>query len=316
MKILITGGSGFIGSHLLKFFLDEGHEVISFDNLSRGKSSYLENVKEKCHIINGDIRNKKELSMAFSSVDAVFHLAYINGTENFYSMPDKIIDVGIRGLLNVVDLCIEHSVNHLFIASSSEVYQSPKIIPTPEEVELVVPDVNNPRYTYGGGKILYEIYGLHYASKFIKNVSIFRPHNVYGPDMGMEHVIPQIIKKIHDAKKIKKDFIVMQGDGSQTRSFNYISDFIQGIDLIFKSNSGGIFNIGTLDEIKIKDLYKKIALIMKYDGSFSSGLEPLGATHRRCPDINKIKKLGYSPSFSIEQGLEITIDSYLNLLKD
>ena len=133
---------------------------------------------------------------AIRGADCVCHLAYINGTEFFYSKPDLVLEVAVKGMVNVLDACVEHGVREFILASSSEVYQTPPLIPTPETVPLSVPDVLNPRYSYGGGKIISELLLINYGRKFFDRAMIFRPHNVYGPDMGTEHVIPQFITRM------------------------------------------------------------------------------------------------------------------------
>ena len=119
----------------------------------------------------------------------------------------------------------------MYLASSSEVYQTPLKIPTKEDEPLKIPDIYNPRYSYGGGKILTELMGINYGKKFFKKLVIFRPHNVYGPDMGNEHVIPEFINRY---KNLKKKFFKIQGTGKETRSFIYIDDFLQAFELILK----------------------------------------------------------------------------------
>ena len=141
-----------------------------------------------------------EFFKSLKDINAVIHLAYINGTKNFYSNPNLVLDVAIKGLLNVLDGCVKYRIKELYLASSSEVYQTPLKIPTSENEMLKVPDVYNPRYSYGAGKILTEVMGINYGRKYFKKLIIFRPHNVYGPDMGNEHVIPQFIKRMRNLK--------------------------------------------------------------------------------------------------------------------
>ena len=112
-------------------------------------------------------------------------------------MPSKVIDIGIRGLLNIYDSAKFHGVKDLIIASSSETYQQPSIIPTPEDVPLIIPDITNPRYSYGGTKILYELMAQHYWRESFDRVITFRPHNIYGTVMCNDHVIPELINKIN-----------------------------------------------------------------------------------------------------------------------
>ena len=108
-----------------------------------------------------------------------------------------MLDVGVRGMINVIDACRRHGIGTLLLASSSEVYQTPPQVPTDEAAPLVVPDPLNPRYSYGGGKIISEMMAINFGRKFFERVLIFRPHNVYGPDMGFEHVIPQFALRLH-----------------------------------------------------------------------------------------------------------------------
>ena len=132
------------------------------------------------------------------------------------------------------------------MASSSEVYHLPNKIPTDEKEAIKIPDIHNPRYSYAGGKILTELMGINNA-KFFNKMIIFRPHNVYGRDMGNEHVIPEIIGKVNKAKT----FIKIKGSGEQTRSFIYIDDFVKAFYLIFKKGKSlNIYNIGTQEKIK------------------------------------------------------------------
>ena len=313
-KILVTGGSGFIGAAIIKKLVLEGHKIKCYDNNSRGSLRRLDSCIQNKEFIEGDIRDLDRLTKYSKKIDCMIHLAFINGTEFFYKFPDLILDVGVKGIMNVIEACKKNEVSELILASSSEVYQYPNVIPTPENISLIVPDVLNNRYSYGAGKIISEVVAIH-NKKFFNSVKIFRPHNVYGPDMGWEHVIPQFILKFLELiKKKKKNFVVL-GDGSQTRSFNFIDDFVEGFFHIFESSAKlDIFNIGTSEEINILNLAKKISKIFKYEVDFFYSEKPKGETNRRCPDISKIYSLGYKPSFNIDQGLEITCDWYKNNL--
>ena len=213
---LVTGGNGFIGSALVQMLLDEGNKVTIFDNIFRHKRKIFRN-NQKLKFIKGDICNTSQVKKSLKDIDVLIHLAYVNGTKNFYEIPDKIIDVATKGIVNVFDACIKNEVKEIYLASSSEVYHYPKKIPTDEMINLVVPDPHNPRYSYGAGKILTEVYGLNFA-KYFKKLIIFRPHNVYGPNMGNEHVIPEITNKI---LKLKKGKLNIQGSGNETRSYLY-----------------------------------------------------------------------------------------------
>ena len=166
---LVTGGTGFIGSNISNLLVKKKYKVKIFDNNSRGKISKIQKFKKEIRFIKGDIRNKKSLFKALKNTDAVIHLAYVNGTKYFYSKPVQILEIAIKGMLNVIDGCIKNNIKELYLASSSEVYQTPNKIPTDESESLKIPDIFNPRYSYGGGKILTELMGIHYGKKYFKN---------------------------------------------------------------------------------------------------------------------------------------------------
>ena len=302
-KILVTGGSGFIGSAITKHLVKEKYRVIVFDNNSRGKSRRLKEIKNKVKFIKGDIRNKKKLLSIKGKVDTVIHLAYVNGTKFFYKKPYEILDIAVNGLLNVLDLCRKKRVKNFYLASSSEVYQNPFKIPTDEEEMLKIPDVHNPRYSYGGGKIISELYGIHFAKKFLKKFIIFRPHNVYGKDMGNEHVVPEFINRF---KKLgnKKKFLIY-GTWQEVRSFIHIEDFISGFDKVFKKGKNQeIYNIGTNEKIRISKLAKLIAKILGKSIKFKKTKILKGSPSVRCPNIKKIKKLGFKQKIRLKDGIK------------
>lgn len=314
-KILVTGGTGFIGSALVKALVNDGEMVRVLDNQSRGSMRRLEEVKGQFEFIKGDIRNPKLVEKACRDIDQIIHLAYINGTEFFYSKPELVLEVGVKGMMNVLDGCIKQNVPELILVSSSEVYQTPTIIPTPETVPLVVPDPLNPRYSYGGGKIISELLAINYGRKYFKRVLIVRPHNVYGPDMGWEHAIPQLslrIKKLVESKDGNEQInLIIQGSGKETRAFCYIDDFTQGLlKVLEKGKHLGIYNIGTMEEIPIKQLVQEIGRFFNKEIKIVPGKLAKGGTLRRCPDITKLKKLGFKPRFNLQQGLQKTVQWY------
>ena len=298
---LVTGGTGFIGSNICELLIKANHNVKVFDNNSRGSTSKIKKIRKKIRFIKGDIRSKESLNRALKNTDAVIHLAYINGTKYFYSKPVLILDVAVKGILNIIEACIKNKVKELYLASSSEVYQTPNKIPTDELEALKIPDIFNPRYSYGGGKILSELMGIHYGKKYFKKLVIFRPHNVYGPDMGREHVIPEFINRF---KTLKKRKFKIQGTGNEIRSFIYIEDFIEAFNLILKRGKHlNIYNIGTSEKIKIKDLAYKLSRIFKKKIIIKKMALAKGGTKIRVPSINKIKRFGFKPKFNLNKGL-------------
>ena len=298
---LVTGGTGFIGSNICELLIKANHNVKVFDNNSRGSTSKIKKIRKKIRFIKGDIRSKESLNGALKNTDAVIHLAYINGTKYFYSKPVLILDVAVKGILNIIEACIKNKVKELYLASSSEVYQTPNKIPTDELEALKIPDIFNPRYSYGGGKILSELMGIHYGKKYFKKLVIFRPHNVYGPDMGREHVIPEFINRF---KTLKKRKFIIQGTGNEIRSFIYIEDFIEAFNLILKRGKHlNIYNIGTSEKIKIKDLAYKLSRIFRKKIIIKKMALAKGGTKIRVPSINKIKRFGFKPKFNLNKGL-------------
>ena len=305
-NILVTGGSGFIGSAIVKYLVKKKYNVVVFDNNSRGRSRRIKDVNNKISFIKGDIRDKKKLLSINKKIDTIIHLAYINGTKFFYKKPFEILDIAVNGYLNILEFCKIKKVQNLFLASSSEVYQNPIKIPTDENEMLKIPDIHNPRYSYGGGKIFSELYGLYFAKKYLKKFIIFRPHNVYGADMGNDHVIPEFIIRFKKIGK-KKNFLI-HGTGNEVRSFIHIDDFISGFDKIFqKGKNTEIYNIGTTEKVKISRLAYLISKIYKKKIKIIRSKLPKGSPSKRCPDIGKIKKLGFKQKISLRNGLKKVI---------
>ena len=305
-NILVTGGSGFIGSAITKYLVKKGKKVIVFDNNSRGRARRLKDVQGKIKFIKGDIRDSRKL-LQINNVETVIHLAYVNGTKFFYKNPFEILDIAVNGLINILDFCKRKKVKNFFLASSSEVYQNAFKIPTDEKEMLKIPNIHNPRYSYGGGKIISELYGIHFAKKYLKKFIIFRPHNVYGKDMGNEHVIPEFINRLRKLKKGNK-FLIF-GTGREVRAFTHIDDFISGFDKIFtKGKNNEIYNIGTTEKVTIAKLAKITASILSKKIKFKKNKLLKGSPSIRCPDINKIKKLGYKQKIRLKDGIKKVIN--------
>ena len=225
-KILITGSGGFLGRELSISLAEKGNFIFALDNNYRGN---LKSIKKHKNIknIKADVTNITQLRKHFLKYDVIYHLAAINGTENFYNHPDKVLEVGIIGTYNVIKLAKLFGVKKIVFASSSEVYNEPNLIPTPEEIDIKIPDIQNPRFSYSGSKIAGELMMINMLRFSKIDYLIFRPHNIIGPNMGFEHVIPQLTKKIflNLNKKNKNVKIKVLGNGNETRSFMYINDF-------------------------------------------------------------------------------------------
>ncbi len=312
-RYLVTGGTGFIGSALVKALVNNGDFVRVFDNDSRGSSHRLSELTTNIEIQEGDIRDLPSVTAACESIDSIIHLAYINGTKFFYEKPELVLEIAVKGITNVIDAGIAHNVPELFLASSSEVYQTPPVIPTPENIPLTVPDAYNPRYSYGGGKIISELMTIHNGKKYFKRAVIFRPHNVYGPDMGAEHVIPELLEKIKTQQNNDTVSLPIQGTGEETRAFIYIDDFTRGLQLLLeKADHLETYNIGTSEEVSINTLVQTMAKVLRKKITTLPETLRRGSTKRRCPDITKLKTLGFNQQVSLADGIKKTTEWYLS----
>jgi UDP-glucose 4-epimerase len=308
-RLAVTGAGGFIGAHLTRALLAEGHEVVAIDNYIRGQASRLANAQGAIERVTLDVRDKDALVESLRGVECVFHLAAVNGTENFYTQPQLVLDVGVRGALAVSEGCIEAGVPDLVVASSAEVYQTPRVVPTDETIEMVIPDSLNPRYSYGGSKLISELIAFNYCRDKLRKVQVFRPHNIYGPDMGWKHVVPQLIEKIVAAGD--GGSITLQGDGSETRAFCYVSDVVDRIVRMWRDGASmNVYHIGSMEEVAIRDLARITAEALGTRVDLIAGPAAAGATPRRCPDIGKMQAIGYAPSVSLVQGIERTVAWY------
>lgn len=315
-KYLVTGGAGFLGAALVRRLVEAGHPVRVFDDVSRGSIRRLKGLEGRYAFIRGDIRDARAVAEAARGVDSIVHMAFVNGTEFFYTKPESVLDVGVKGILNVIDAGLRHGIPELVVASSSEVYQTPPRVPTPESVPLVVPDPLNPRYSYGAGKIISEVLALNWGRRHFKRVLIFRPHNVYGPDMGWEHVLPQFALRMRRFAGVErgagKARFPVQGTGRQTRSFIEIEDFTDGLLLVLKNGKHReIYNIGTQKEISIKDVAHAVADCFNVQIEIVARPDAApGGAPRRCPDTAKLRAFGFRPRVRFEEGVSRLCEWY------
>lgn len=310
---LVTGGSGFLGSALARRLIQNGHHVRVLDNDSRGSRTRLADLQKDFELVEGDIRDFATVERAVKGVDAVCHLAFVNGTELFYSHPELVLEVGVKGIMHVVDACLKHNVGELILASSSEVYNEAGVVPTDETVPLCIPDPWNPRYSYAAGKLISEVIALNYGRTQFERVVVFRPHNVYGPDMGWEHVIPQFIIRMKEGCREQDGLICfpIQGNGKQTRSFIFIEDFTDGLNLVIeKGEHLGLYHIGTMQEVTIESLAQMVGDYFGVRIAVMPSEPALGGPQRRCPNIHKLSALGFLPRYTLRQGLDITARWY------
>jgi nucleoside-diphosphate-sugar epimerase len=178
-----------------------------------------------------------------------------------------------------------------------------------------VPDPINPRYSYGGGKIICELLALNYGRKHLDRVLVFRPHNVYGPDMGREHVIPQLVERLLERARGTEGPVELpiQGTGKETRAFVFIDDLVDGVlRMIAAGKHRNIYHIGSDEEITIERLVQEIGRCLNREVRPLPGQLQPGGTPRRCPNIGKMRALGYAPRVSLPEGLTKTIQWYVD----
>jgi nucleoside-diphosphate-sugar epimerase len=313
-KVLVTGGSGFLGAGLVNALVRRGYTVRVFDNNFRGHDRRLLEVRDHIEFIQGDIRDAAAVERAAAGVDWLFHLAFVNGTRYFYDQPDLVLDVGVRGALTTMDAVKRHNIERYIVASSSEVYQEPTHVPTDESERIIIPDVTNPRFSYSSGKLITELLALHYLRPGQAARIIFRPHNVYGPDMGWEHVIPEFMRRVREVQRPSGGApapFAIQGTGRETRAFCYVDDAVEGIVTAAERGADGtIYHVGVDEETAIADLAHRIGKLSGLQLELQTKPLLAGSTSRRCPDITRLRALGYDPRISLDEGLRRTWEWY------
>ncbi len=308
-KILITGGAGFIGSHLARKLLDLNNDIIIFDNLD---SFYSEELKrknlesiapsDKYVFIRGDIRDYTTVCTALDDVQVIIHEAAQPGIRASLEDPMKTHEVNISGTLNVLRAAVANNVKRVVIASSSSVYGDTNELPYTEE------EHPQPLSPYGVSKLA----GDHYAKVFnevygLSTVSL-RYFSVYGPRIRPDLVLPIFTKALVHNKKVK-----IFGDGEQSRDFTYIDDIVDGtLRAMTKNNiDGEIFNIASGERITINKLYTLLGELVDRKITPIHEKEKKGEARHTHANINKARKhLGYKPRYNIKQGLKKFIEWY------
>lgn len=305
MKILVTGGAGFIGSHLSKKLLDMGHSVTCVDNLLTGKR---ENIKDLEQNKSYNFINSSAESYDGEKTDFIFHLASPASPRDYQKYPIETMLANSEGTLKMLFLA-EKFESGFLLASTSEIYGDPKIHPQKEDYWGNVNPVG-PRSCYDEAKRFAESLVTTFILKKNINARIVRIFNTYGPKMQKNdgRVISNFINQA-----IKDEPITVYGDGAQTRSFCYVSDLVDGLTkAAFSDNTKGeVFNLGNPDERKIIDIGKLIIKLTNSKSDIIYNNLPEDDPVRRCPDITKaITKLNWLPTIALEDGLIKTIEFY------
>jgi len=315
MRVLITGGAGFIGSHLAEAYLSRGDEVWVLDDLSTGGIQNIEHLKGKpgFHYVVETVMNIPVLAECIDRCDQVLHMAAAVGVRLIVESPVNTIETNIKGTENVLMLANKKK-KKVLIASTSEVYGKSTKVPFSEDDDLVLGPTIKGRWSYACSKAIDEFLAIAYWKEKRHPVVICRLFNTVGPRQTGRYgmVIPTFVRQALSGKPI-----TVFGDGTQSRSFTYVSDVVGAIVKLMDSDetTGQVFNIGNGREITIMDL----ALLVKeltnssseihlipYDRAYEEGFEDMP---RRVPDISKIRKMiGYEPTLNIKEILKKVIE--------
>ena len=306
MRFLITGGSGFIGSHLVETLVARGDEVVIIDNQSTGSIKNLQNIESKVKFIAGDILDKALLEKNVSEADYVVHLAAALGVLNIVNKPLQSLKINIQGTENVLEWA-DRFKKPVLIASTSEVYGKNDKVPLNEEDDRIIGHPLKSRWSYSEAKAVDESLAYFYYLENKLPIRIVRFFNTVGPRQVGQYgmVVPRFV-----TAAVRNESIQVYGSGDQIRCFCHVSDAIRALLLVIDSDKaiGQVFNVGNNQQISIMDLAKKVIEItgskseikkIPYSEAYPVGFEDM---QRRVPDISKIKNvLGWSPEIGLEQ---------------
>ena len=307
MSTLITGGAGFIGSHLAGYLAAKGEQVVVLDDFSSVSNNISESLSsnELVKIVKGSILDKNLVEKSMQSVTKCYHLAAALGVERINSDPIKSLGVNINGTENVLNAAAKFKVRTL-LASSSEIYGRNPNMPLTEESDRVLGSPKIARWSYSEAKAIDEFYAFELHKKSSLDVTIARLFNTVGPGQSGVYgmVLPRFVKAALSGQPL-----LVYGDGSQSRSFCAVSDVVEALDSLMSNSesAGQAYNVGSTNEISIKDLAQKVIDVTRSKSQidFKKHSEVFGDNFeepaRRVPDISKISKaLGWQPKKNLE----------------
>ncbi len=311
MKMLITGGAGFIGSHLCDKYTKEGHTVLCLDNFMSGNLMNIRHLLDyrNFKLIKGDIRDFDLLEKIMRDVDVVFHLAAQIHVERSYIEPQLTYEVNVIGTQNVLEVARIYDAKKVIYASTSEVYGSAQYVPIDEKHPLNAP------HPYGASKIAADRMCYAYIKTYGMNISIVRLFNIFGPrqrDVGYGGVISIFTRRI-----LSNMSPIIYGDGLQTRDYTYIDDAVRAYDLALNYNEPVTepINFGSGREVSILDLANMVIEFCGKKGSMKpTHVEPrIGEVNRLIADATKAQKLlGWESKYNFEEGLKEFVQWYRN----
>ena len=302
MNIVITGGSGFVGSYLCEKLINDAHKIIVVDNLLTGSTENINHLmhNENFSFIEHDVQNHIEIE---NKVDYVLHFASAASPKAYTEHPVNTLKAGSVGTINTLGLAKKHDAEYL-LASTSEVYGDPLISPQTEEYWGNV-NPNGERSMYDEAKRFAEAAVATYSRSYDLKTKIVRIFNTYGPRMQLNdgRVVTNFI-----VQALKNENITIYGDGSQTRSFSYVEDTVAGIISLMNSSEYDVFNIGNPNEMTVGQLAEKIIELTDSTSEIKYLELPNDDPKQRKPDITKAKtKLNWEPKVNLEDGLTKTI---------
>lgn len=317
-SILITGGSGFIGYHLAKRLAEQPDDrIVLVDNFQRGRMD--DEFSDLCRrpnvtLITGDLRDQSVLGRLGTGYDEVYHLAAMLGVQNVLERPVDVLRVNALLTAEFLEWFVAGGGKKLLFSSTSEAYawtqQFHELpVPTPEDVPLALTDLANPRSTYAGSKVFGELFVTQYCMAYGKEFVITRYHNVYGPRMGYDHVIPQLHERALSGERPLAVY-----SANHIRAFCYVDDAVTATISAMRSENAKneTFNVGNDDEqVEIGDLALRILSRTVGAGEITPKAAANDPIKRRCPDVSKARRiLGYSPKVSLDEGLDRTLEWY------
>jgi len=314
-RLLVTGGAGFIGSHLTDALLDAGHEVVVLDDLSVGKSHNLAHHlgSSRLKFVEGSVLDAHLVGELISQVDAVYHLAAVVGVKYILDNPLRGMQVNIKGTENVLEAA-QRTGAKVLVASSSEVYGKSTQVPFKEEDNATLRATTVPRWSYALSKMLDEHLAFAYTRQTGLPTVAVRYFNAYGPRLdpkGYGSVIARFITQVLRGRPVS-----VYGDGMQTRSFTYVKDTVRGTIAAMTSDKGvgQAFNIGYPREFTIVALAGLVRDVVgtavdvthiPYERAYGGDFEE---ARRRCPDVSRARALlGFEASISLSEGLPVTV---------
>ncbi len=315
MKVFITGGAGFIGSHLCDALVAEGKEVTILDNLSTGTKKNISHLEGKINVVQGDIKDQKLVESLVENCDLVLHMAAALGVDNILESPIESISTNFHGSEVVLNAAVKYD-KRIVIASTSEIYGKNPKQPLSETDDRVIGTPQKLRWTYSDAKALEE--ATAHALFLTKNLKVttIRLFNTVGPRQTGKYgmVLPRFIKAA-----IINEPINIFGDGSQSRVFCHVNDATRAILSLanIRESIGEVFNIGGMGEITILDLAQLVIktvnskseiVFTDYSKAYKFGYEDM---HRRVPDISKINKIiGWKPNINLETTIKDIYESF------